>query len=223
MRHLLLYTSLILLISTAATSFGWYLACNKPCDPEYIMVKGDTVYLNPEPIASIVPDTSVKKPKGFRGSKVGKWLGFSQDIIYRISGERDNLYQASIKHGVTVAEIMAYNHMTSDIVHIGDEIKIPPKTAITDTVYTYQKDFGDSTVKGTIYTQSPCKIISQSVVWESLVKPPKNRIFCGVQIDNLRNLSGMGALELKSGWMVTGSVGVFGDKSYQVGVMKRLR
>ena len=213
MRRVLLYISLFLLLSTAVTSFGWYLSCNKPCDPEIIEVKGDTVFIQPTPIAVTPPD-SAKKPK----------QGFIARIFHKDEHkvkEGENLYRIGLKYGLTAEELRLANKLQNYDIKAGQWLKIPAPSS-RDTVYTYAKEFGDSTVKGTVYTQSYGAILSQSVTWESLAYKEKNRLFMGASLDDKRNLHGMGAYEFKSGWMVTGQIGVF-DRSYQVGVLKRFK
>lgn len=206
MVRILFYTCLILLLSTALTSFGWYLSCNKPCDPEIIITEGDTVYIQPEPIWVMNPFKSKILPQGNPrvGHKVKK-------------GE--NLYRIGLKYGLTAEELRLANKLANYDIKAGQRLTIP-KPSEKDTVYTYHKEFGDSTVKGSIWTQSYGPILSQSVEWKTSLIKPKTRYFGGVSLDDQNRLNGIGAIELKSGFMITGQ---FGQSGYQIGFLKRLR
>jgi len=211
MTRILFYTCLILLLSTALTSFGWYLSCNKPCDTEYITVKGDTVYINPEPVNGW-DYRSLKTKNGV----IARLLGHKGEHKVK---EGQNLYRIGLAYNLTAEEIRLANNLKNYDIKAGQWLKIPEKT-IKDTVYTYQKEFGDSAVKGTVWTQSYGKILSQSVEWKTSLIKPKNRIFGGVTVGEFRHVGLVGAYELKSGWLLTGQVGTGG---YQVGVLKRLK
>lgn len=206
MVRILFYTCLILLLSTALTSFGWHLACNKPCDPEIIITQGDTVYIQPEPVWVMNPFKSKILPQGNPrvGHKVKK-------------GE--NLYRIGLKYGLTAEELRLANKLSTYDIKAGQRLTIP-KPSEKDTVYTYHKEFGDSTVKGSVWTQSYGPILSQSVEWKTSLIKPKTRLFGGVSLDDQNRINGIGAIELKSGFMITGQ---FGQSGYQIGFLKRLK
>lgn len=217
MIRILFYTCLFLLLSTALTSFGWYLACNKPCDPEIVQVKGDTVYIQPEAIGQVIPlqEDTVKQAIPFIKRIFG---GNERDKRHKVK-EGQNLYRIGLAYNLTAEELRIANKLENYDIKAGQWLTIPKKT-IQDTVYTYEKSFSDSAVKGTVWTQSFGPILSQSIKWESLAIKPKNRLFGGLGMDDRNRIYGMGAYEMKSGWLVTGAVG---DGRYQFGVLKRIK
>jgi len=209
------------------TSLGWYLSCNKPCDPEYITVKGDTVFLQPEPISVIsVNDKSDTIPK-----KGGLMSFFSGKKNHHKVKEGENMYRIGLKYGIPAITLQALNKRPNFDIKAGEWLYIgTPKerdSALAqlkaDSIYTYEKEFGDKSVKGRVITQSTGPMLSQSIYFESLAEKPKNRLFLGGSIDRTRTLSGMAGYELKSGWLITGQYGVIGTNNVQIGVMKRLK
>lgn len=207
MVRILFYTCLILLLSTALTSLGWYLSCNKPCDPEIIITEGDTVWIKPEPVWVMNPFKDKVIPAKRAENKRHKVR----------TGE--NLYRIGLKYGLTAEELRLANKLANYDIKAGQRLTIP-KPSEKDTVYTYHKEFGDSTVKGSVWTQSYGPILSQSVEWKTSLIKPKTRLFGGVSLDDQNRLNGIGAIELKSGFMITGQ---FGQSGYQIGFLKRLK
>lgn len=225
MVRILFYTCLFLLLSTALTSFGWYLACNKPCDPEIIITQGDTVWIKPEPIA-VFPVTNNSNisnisnySSGFSNLFKSKILPQGNPRVGHKVKKGENLYRIGLKYGITAEELRLANKLANYDIKTGQRLTIP-KPSEKDTVYTYHKEFGDSTVKGSIWTQSYGPILSQSVEWKISLIKPKTRLFGGVSLDDQNRLNGIGAIELKSGFMITGQ---FGQSGYQVGFLKRLK
>lgn len=217
----------MLLISTVLTSFGWYLSCNKPCDPEIITVKGDTVYLKPEPVSVIAISDNVNTTP----PKQGILSVFHRKVNYHKVKEGENMYRIGLKYGIPAITLQAFNKRSTFDIKAGEWLYIgTPKerdSALAqlkaDSIYTYEKEFGDKAVKGRVITQSTGPMLSQSIYWESLADKPRNRLFVGGSVDRLRTLSAMGAFELKSGIMVTGQVGVIGSNNVQIGILKRIK
>lgn len=217
MIRVLCYIIAFLLIGICFTSGGWYLCCNRPCDPEYVMVKGDTVYIKPEPIAIIPPGNIPISEKPQKGV-FSLFKKQSPDTLYKVR-QGDNLYRIGLKYGLSAEELRLANKLSTYDIKRGQWLAIPKRT-IQDSVYTYHKEFGDSVVRGEVWTQSTGQILSQSVSWSVKLPAKKTRYYLGGSTDGL-GLSGFGAVQLKSGLMITGQAGLNG--TYQVGILKQIR
>ncbi len=218
----------MLLISTVLTSFGWYLSCNKPCDPEIITVKGDTVYLKPEPVSVI----SLNEKSDTNHQKGGLLSGLYRKVNYHKVKKGETIYGIATRgYGIPAISLMQLNGLTSDTIQPNQKLYVGTpeqrdsirQSLKSDSLYTYEKEFGDKAVKGRVITQSTGPMLSQSIYWESRADKPRNRLFVGGSVDRLRTLSAIGAFELKSGIMVTGQVGVIGTNNVQIGVLKRIK
>lgn len=223
MTRILFYTCVVLLLSTALTSFGWFLACNKPCDPEIITLKGDTVFIAPEPVSVIgLQDVPLKK-SWFR-----QVIPLKEKTTHKVK-RGETLYGIATRtYGIPVSALMSMNKLTSDTLKSGYTLTIGTseqrdsirKSLKSDSLYTYEKTLNDSSVKITVLTQSKDEVLYQSIKYELKAVKQKNRLFIGLGYDG--TVSGMGAYELKGGWLTTlGYNPTFG--SVQFGVMKRIK
>lgn len=222
--RILSYIVAFLLIALCITSGGWWLCCNKPCDPEIITVKGDTVFIAPEPVNVIglqeFPDLKPKHGLFKRKERTTHTVKYGE-TLYGLSTR---------KYGIPVAAMIALNGLKSDQLTEGQTLKIGTaaerdsirKSYHADSLYTYEKQYGDSAIKISVYTQSTGPMLSQSIRYELTATKPRNRLFIGVGYDAMTGVSALGAYELKTGWLTTAGYNpTFG--SVQLGVLKRIR
>lgn len=222
MRRVIKYVILFLLLSTAISSFGWYLSCNKPCDPEYVMVPGDTVFIRPKP-ESVISLTDTVKPVKKRGKEVTVHKVRRGETIYGI---------ATRTYNIPISALMEINHLTDANIEAGQELYIGTaqqrdsirRSYGSDSLYTTRKEFGDKNVKGVVITQSFGPVLYQSVDWEGLMEKPRSRIYAGGGLDDMRNVSAKGMFIPKAGrFAYTIDYGILGEKRFQAGVLYRLK
>lgn len=215
----LFYLCLFFLLTTAGTSFGWFLACNKPFDPEIITLKGDTVFIAPEPVSVIGLKEFPDKPKKSWGKERTTHKVKKGETVYGI---------ATRTYGIPIPTLMAWNRLQNEQIKAGQVLKIGTlherdsarQAYKSDSLYTYEKQLSDSSVKISVLTQSKGEVTYQSIKYELLAVKQRNRLFLGVGYDG--TVSAMGAYEMKNGWLTTlGYNPTFG--SLQFGVLKRIK
>lgn len=221
MRRVLLYISLFLLLSTAVTSFGWYLSCNKPCDPEiiYKTIEAKADWTRPTYIPTAI-DTNPKVPKQGLISKVIHGNHPGKHIVKK----DQNLYRISLMYGVPVVDIMAANGLTSTNIEVGQPLIIPNPTTKRDSMYTAQID---TTINGTdvqISTQGPCPPDIISLQFLNKTLQPAWHLYGGVGLNDRRVLSAKGMFIPKKGRVAyTADYSILGEKSFEAGIMYQLK
>lgn len=213
--------SLVLFCLLLISCFGWYLSCNKPCDPDiiYKTIEAKADWTRPTYIPTAI-DTSPEVPKQGMISKIihGKHPG------RHIVKKDQNLYRISLMYGVPVVDIMAANGLTSTDIKVGQALIIPKPTTKRDSMYTAQVD---TSINGTdiqIITQGPCPpdIISLQTLSKTI--NPAWRLYGGVGIDSRRVLSAKGVFIPKTGRIgYTADYAVIGEKRFQIGVLYQLK
>jgi hypothetical protein len=186
------------------------------------MVKGDTVWIQPEPVSVIA--ISDKKPEE-------KKTLFNRKVYYHKVKEGENMYRIGLKYGIPAITLRDFNKRPNFDIKAGEYLYYgTPKerdSALVklkaDSIYTYDKEYAENGIKGRVITQTTGPMLSQSVFWENLAEKPKNRLYLGGSVDRYRTLSGMAGYELKSGWLITGQYGIIGTNNVQIGVLKRLK
>lgn len=68
--------------------------------------------------------SSSSEPAESSSSSASSTAATSGEIIYVVKAG-DNLYRIALNHGLTQEELMAYNGLTSTVISVGDELRIP--------------------------------------------------------------------------------------------------
>jgi LysM repeat protein len=212
MRTLIISFIIILALLIIGGCIGWYL---KPCGTDVIYIKGDTTFIQPKPERLIRWDYRSLKPK------TGLFASITGHKGEHKVREGENLYRIGLKYGLTAEELRLANRLASYDIKAGEWLKIPSKT-IRDSVYQYEKEFGDSVVKGRVFTQSFGPILSQTVEWQAGMPKRRAELYLGASLDDMMGISAIGAVQLNDKWLLTTQYGI-NYKNLQLGVLKRIR
>jgi len=242
MRTLLTY--LLFFFVLVALGEGLYIWLHKCKCPEIEPV--EAVYLAREPLSkdSIVPETVIAIPDSkfdtlFSEVKMErpKKKLFQKENWHRVK-RGENLYRIGLKYGVPYEFLMQINNMKTPDIKVGQQIYlgtveqrkaylsklVKEKGISADSLYIYNKYYGDSLFGAEVYTESFGPINNQVVTLKyTPFERPKNHIYLGVKTDFQNSVSLQGAFINKKGWGLTGATNLYNAPTLEVGFLKKIK
>ena len=118
-------------------------------DDHYVVKSGDTLYSIAKKYNTTVDE--IKKLNNLTSNtltinqqlKIPSNEQTKDEIIYTVQ-KGDNLYSISKRYGLTQQELMDYNNLTSNLLSIGQQLKIPT----SNSQITYTVKSGDTIFMG---------------------------------------------------------------------------
>ena len=208
---------------------GTYIYFRKPeCPPATVVAKGHSTYITPTPTHTT--DTVYIESKPTLKRKITNALGITNPNTHKVKSGETMYHIANRLYNIPTIDLMNLNKRTTFDLRVGDILYVGTakdrdsiRAQYGDTTRaTYTKAFGDSVnIKGSVTTEVVGRMLSQDIHYELLGKyKPRNTLGVGTEIGlKDRSVNGLVNYRLKTGWTITGEIGIT-QEDYRVGITK---